>query len=251
MSLENRLALVTGGSRGIGRGIALALAAEGADIAINYVRDENAAAETADEIRKMGRRANVYQAAVQNYDEDREMVERITSEMGQIGILVNNAGIASKGRTVVDTDPGEVGKLIGIHALSAHYLSALCLPGMRTQKRGDIVMISSVATKYLSANGAPYNMAKAALEALAATLYKEEVGYNIRVNVVAPGLVETEMGKRLARATQGVEDIRILDTNMPFGRVCQPEDIANVVTFLVSDRNSYITGEKLYVNGGA
>jgi NAD(P)-dependent dehydrogenase (short-subunit alcohol dehydrogenase family) len=111
-------------------------------------------------------------------------------------------------------------------------------------------MISSAATKGLSANGAPYNMGKAALEALAATLYKEEVKSSIRVNVVAPGLVETEMGRRLVRATQGVEDLRQLDAHMPFGRVCQPDDIANVVRYLVSDANSYVTGERLYVNGG-
>ena len=94
-------------------------------------------------------------------------------------------------------------------------------------------------------------MAKAAQEALAQTLYKEERSNNIRVNVVAPGLVDTEMGRRLVRATQGVEDLRTLDASMPFGRVCQPEDIANVVRFLVSPQNSYVTGERLYVNGGA
>lgn len=250
MNLENRLALVTGGGRGIGKGIALALAEDGADIAVNYVRDENAAAETVEEIRKMGRQANAYQAAVQNYEEDSEMVARINSEMGPIGILINNAGIASKGKSVADTDPAEIARVVAVHAFSAHYLSALCLPSMRTQQRGDIVMISSVATKFLSAFGAPYNMGKAALEALAATLYKEEVGQGIHVNVVAPGLVETEMGKRLAKATQGVEDMRSLDSNMPFGRVCQPEDIANVVRFLVSDHAGYVTGETLYVNGG-
>ena len=111
-------------------------------------------------------------------------------------------------------------------------------------------MISSAATKGLGANGAPYNMAKAAQEALAQTLFKEERANNIRVNIVAPGLVETEMGKRLVKATQGVEDLRQLDASMPFGRVCQPDDIANVVCFLVSPRNSYVTGERLYVNGG-
>ena len=112
-------------------------------------------------------------------------------------------------------------------------------------------MISSSATKGLAGNGGPYNMGKAALEALAATLYKEERANNIRVNTVAPGLVETEMGKRLVRATQGVEDLRQLDASMPFGRVCQPEDVANVVRFLVSDSNFYVTGERLYVNGGS
>lgn len=251
MNLANRVALVTGSSRGVGRAIALALAEDGADIAINFARDENAAAETVEEIRKMGRKANAYQAAVQNYNEDSDMVEKIVSEMGPVGILINNAGIASRGRSVADTDPEELRHVVGVHAFGAHYLSALCLPSMRTCERGDIVMISSVATKGLSANGAPYNMGKAALEALASTLYKEEVKNNIRVNVVAPGLVETEMGRRLAKATQDVEDMRDLDAHMPFGRVCQPEDVANVVRFLVSNKNSYVTGERLYVSGGA
>ena len=93
-------------------------------------------------------------------------------------------------------------------------------------------------------------MGKNAMEALAFTLAKEERPHGVRVNIVAPGLVETEMGKRLVRATQGVEDIRNLDASMPFGRVCQPQDVANVVHFLVSDANSYLTGERIYCDGG-
>ncbi|MDP6186180.1 MAG: SDR family oxidoreductase, partial [Pseudomonadales bacterium] len=121
---------------------------------------------------------------------------------------------------------------------------------MRTLDRGDIIMISSVATRSLSGFGAPYNMGKTAMEALAYTLAKEERPYGIRVNIVAPGLVDTDMGQRLMNALQGVEDIRTLDDSMPWGRVCQPEDVANVVTFLVSDANSYLTGERLYCDGG-
>ena len=93
-------------------------------------------------------------------------------------------------------------------------------------------------------------MGKTAMEALAYTLAKEERRYGIRVNIVAPGLVETDMGKRLIKATQGVQDIRTLDDSMPFGRVCQPQDVANVVDFLVSPQNSYLTGERLYCDGG-
>jgi NAD(P)-dependent dehydrogenase (short-subunit alcohol dehydrogenase family) len=121
---------------------------------------------------------------------------------------------------------------------------------MRTLGRGDIVMISSIATRTHGAFGAPYNMGKCAMEALAFTLAKEERPYGIRVNVVAPGLVETEMGRRLMRATAGVKDLRELDRVMPFGRVCQPDDVANVVRFLVSGRNSYLTGERIYCDGG-
>lgn len=111
-------------------------------------------------------------------------------------------------------------------------------------------MISSVATLHHQGYGAPYNMGKAAMESLAMTLAKEERANGIHVNVVAPGLVETEMGRRLMKATAGVDDLRSLDASMPFGRVCQPEDIANAVRFLVSERASYITGEKLNVYGG-
>ena len=121
---------------------------------------------------------------------------------------------------------------------------------MRGRGRADVATISSTATLTMEGNGAPYNMAKAALEALALTLAKEERRHGIRVNIVAPGLVETEMGTRLAKAVAGVKDIRELDASMPFGRVCQPEDVANVVRFLVSAQNSYVTGEKINVHGG-
>jgi NAD(P)-dependent dehydrogenase (short-subunit alcohol dehydrogenase family) len=164
---------------------------------------------------------------------------------------VNNAGIASRGNSVEKTDPAELERVIRTHALGAHHLCQLVLPSMKQRPRGDIVMISSVATLHLAAGGAPYNMAKAALEALAFTLAKEVKKHGIRVNVVAPGLVETDMGRRLMKATANVHDLRTLDASMPFGRVCQPEDVANTVRWLVSERASYITGEKINVYGGA
>lgn len=138
-----------------------------------------------------------------------------------------------------------------IHALGPHHLCQAVLPGMRERERGDIVMISSVASRSLAANGGPYNMAKAAMEALAGTLAKEEARNRIHVNVVAPGLVETEMGRRLMKAVAGIEDIRALDRVMPFGRVCRPEDVAEVVRFLVLERAGYVTGQTVFVDGGA
>ena len=167
------------------------------------------------------------------------MVDAVLDDFGFVDLLVANAGIASRGNTVADTDPGEVERLLATHAVSAHHLARLVLPSMRQRTRGDIVMISSVATSHMAANGAPYNMAKAALEALAFTLAKEERAHGIHVNVVAPGLVETDMGVRLARAVTGdrsLEDLRSLDAGSPFGRVCQPADIAEVVLWLCSER---------------
>ncbi len=250
MSLEGRVALVTGGGRGIGRGISLALAEDGATVAVNYRRDEEAARETVAAIEQMGGKAKMYHASVDNWDEDKAMVEQIIADFGHIDILINNAGIASRGLSVYDTDPAEMERVVRTHAFGPFYLSKLVLPSMREQPRGDIIMISSVATDAMAANGSPYNMGKAAMEALALTLYKEERQHNIHVNIVAPGLVESEMGRRLARATMGAQDMRELDATSPFGRVCQPEDVANVVRFLVSDLAGYVTGERIRVHGG-
>ena len=250
MSIKDRVALVTGGGRGVGKGISLSLAAAGASVAVNYRRDEESAAETVREIEALGGKAIAFSASVDDYEQNAQMVVDIERDLGPVSILVNNAGIASRGRSVVDTDPEEMRRVVATHAFGPHYLAALTLPKMRTLGRGDIVMISSVATRSLGPNGAPYNMGKTAMEALAYTLAKEEREHGIRVNIVAPGLVDTDMGQRLIKAVQGVEDIRSLDQSMPFGRVCQPEDVANVVRFLVSDENSYLTGERLYCDGG-
>ncbi len=250
MSLQGRIALVTGGGRGIGRAIALALAEDGADVAVNYRRDEAAAKETVAAIEALGRRAGAYRASIESLEEDTAMVDAIAAELGALDILINNAGIASRGHTVEKTDPAEMERVVRVHAFGPHYLSKLVIPAMKQKERGDIIMISSAATLHHEAGGAPYNMGKAAMESLAMTLFKEVRKRGIRVNVVAPGLVETEMGRRLMKAATGVDDLRQLDATMPFGRVCQPEDVANVVRFLVSERASYLTGEKIYVHGG-
>lgn len=250
MSLAGRVALISGGGRGIGRAISMTLAADGAAIAVNYRKDADAANETVAAIESAGGRAKAYQASVDSFEQDEAMIAAIVGDFGHIDILVNNAGLASRGNSVADTDPAELERVLRTHAFGAHYLSKLVLPSMRAQARGDIIMISSVAARMLAGNGGPYNMAKAACEALAMTLYKEERRNNIHVNIVAPGLVETEMGVRLARATRGISDIRELDAVSPFGRVCQPQDVANAVHFLVSEQASYLTGQKIEVDGG-
>jgi NAD(P)-dependent dehydrogenase (short-subunit alcohol dehydrogenase family) len=250
ISLTGRVALVTGASRGIGRAIAIALAEAGADIAVNYRRDTEAANETLAAIHALGRKAIAYSASVEKWDEDVAMVDKVVADFGAIDILVNNAGIASRGHSVADTDPLEMERVVRVHAFGPHYLSKLVLPHMRGRGRGDIIMISSVATLFHSANGGPYNMGKAAMEALALTLAKEERVNGIRTNIVAPSLTVTEMGQRLSRATSGVADIHELDARSPFGRVSTPEDVAAVVTFLVSSANPYVNGQKVNVNGG-
>jgi len=250
MDLEGRVALVTGAGRGVGRAIALALAEAGADVAVNYRRDAESAQEVVGLIQALGRRAVAYQASVDDFEQDAVMVAAVEADLGGVGILINNAGIASRGQAVVDTEIAEMHRVVATHAFGPHYLAKLVLPKMRELPRGDIIMISSVATRSLSGYGAPYNMGKCAMEALAYTLAKEERQYGIRVNIVAPGLVETEMGRRLMQATAGVQDLRELDKVMPFGKVCQPEDVANVVRYFVSPQNTYLTGERVYCDGG-
>src|SRR2546421_1951940 len=250
MAIAGRVALVTGGSRGIGRAIALALAADGADVAVNYHRDEGAAAEVVAAVEALGRRSRAYRASVGVLEEARSMVNQAVSDFGFVDILVNNAGQASRGLSVLDTDPAELERVVRTHAFGPHHLCQAVLPSMRSRPRGDIVMISSAVTVYMMPNGAPYNMGKAAMEALAFTLAKEERDSGIRVNVVAPGAVDTDMGRRLVRAVAGVDDIHDLDPLAPFGRVCDPEDVAGVVRFLVSEGASYLTGQKIVVDGG-
>jgi 3-oxoacyl-[acyl-carrier protein] reductase len=249
LSLAGRTALVTGASRGIGRGIALALAEAGADIAVNYTRDADAAAETVAAVRAGGRRAEAYQASVTDEAACEAMVDAVARDFGGLSILINNAGIASRGRAVIDTDAGELERVMAVHAIGPHRLSRLCLPLLRAHARSDIIVISSVATLQHAANGAPYNMGKAAGAALALTLAKEEMPNGVRVNIVAPALTVSDMGERLARAITGQEDIHHLDAHFPFGRVPLPSDVAAAVVWLVSDANPYCSGQKLNIDG--
>lgn len=255
--LDGRIALVTGGGRGIGRGISELLAAEGAVVAVNYRKDQEAAADTVRAIEEVGGAARAFQADVDDADACARLVDEVVAELGGLDTLVCNAGIASRGRSVAETDPAEMIRVVTTHAFGPHHLSRCAIPHLRARAaehgRGDIVMISSVATSHMAANGAPYNMGKAAMEALARGLAKEERPYGIHVNIVAPGLVETDMGVRLARAMTGrreMDDLRSLDAGSPFGRVCRPLDVANVVLWLCSPGSGYVTGQRIECNGG-
>jgi len=246
--LKGRVALVTGGGRGIGRAIALALAEAGADVAVNYRRDEAAAAETVDDLTKLGAKARAYHASVDSVEDCRALVSSIAADLGGLSILVNCAGIASRGNSVADTDPAELERVLRVHALGPHHVTQAALPYLREAGRSDVVFISSVAAHTYGANGAPYTMGKAAMEALSHTLAKEERRNGVHVNIVAPGLVDTEMGRRLIRATAGVENIRDHDPNSPFGHVCTPEEVAEAVRFVVTA--GYVNDQRIVVDGG-
>src|ERR1700730_3798653 len=249
MGLEGRVALVTGGSRGIGRAIAVALAEDGAAVAVNYRKDGDAANEVVAQIEGKGGRARAYQASVASLDEVQAMVERIIADFGHVDILVNNAGISNRGGLVATTTLDDLERVIDTIALGSHHASQAVLPSMRERPRGDIIMISSQSALSTDPHTGPYKMAKAGQEAVALTLAKEEAANGIRANIVVPGLTNTDLGRRIAKG-MGLADIHELNPRFPLGRVVEPEDVAATVRFLVSDAGELITGQRIVVDGG-
>lgn len=248
--LTGRVALITGGSRGVGRAIAVRLAADGAAVAVNYRRERDAADEVVKEIAAAGGVAVAYRASIDDRAAIAAMVDAVRRDLGPLGILVSNAGSASRGTDVATTPHGEFEALMRVHALGPIALIQAALPDLRAAERGDIVMISSSTVDSAPARAAPYTMAKAAMEVCVRTLAREERRHGIHANIVAPGLVATEMGRRLVRAATAGGSIDDLDATSPFGRVCRPEDVAGAVAFLVSGDAGYVTGQKMLVDGG-
>jgi NAD(P)-dependent dehydrogenase (short-subunit alcohol dehydrogenase family) len=249
--LAGRVALVTGGGRGIGAGITAGLARAGAAVAFTYRRDRASADELAGRLTDEGAAVLAVEASVDDPAASARAVDAVVGEYGGLDTVVSNAGVASRGLPVAETTAEEVSWLLAVHAVGPHQLIRAALPHLRAHERSDVVVISSIAVgDSWHANGAPYAMAKAAAEAMAHVLAREERANGVRVNIVAPGLVDTEMGRRLVRATQDVTDIRTLDAASPFGRVCTPEDVAAVVRSLVDPACAYVTDQRVVVDGG-
>ena len=252
-SLSGRNALVTGASRGIGRAIALKLATEGANIIVNYANSASAAEDVVAEIRELGVHAEAIQADVSDRSACEAMVDSAIKVFGQIDMLVNNAGIGSSGidrPTITEATYDQYELLLGANLWGPIYMSKALVPHMRSAERSDIVMISSVAPDTYSERMGLYSIGKAGMEALAYTLAKEERSHGMRVNVVAPGLVDTDMGRKLITLLPGSDDMRERDVSAPLGYVCTPEDIASAVYFLVSENGRYLTNQRIAVNGG-
>ena len=248
MKLKGRAAIITGGGRGIGRAIALAFAREGADVAINYRRDKDAAQATAAEIAAMGRKALAVQCDVTDYDGAVKMAAQAAEAFGKLDILINNAGIVSRGNTLADTPVEEMRQVVDTHLFGGFYFSKACIPYIRKNPRGDIHFLSSASPHMAPPKHGPYAAAKIAMEKMAEVMAKEEREHNIRVSSIACGVVATEMGKRLVRHTLG-GDLSALGSKFPFGRVCQPEDVANLCLFLCSEQGSYISGHTIFLDG--
>lgn len=252
MSTANngRVALVTGGGRGIGSGITRCLARDGFDLAIVYRRDGDSAEKIAAEARARGRRALPIQADLRDEQSCESAARQALEHFGHIDVLVHNAGTSTKGFSAVATSSAEYDDAMRIHCMGAVWLARVLVPPMRARGRGDVVIVTSSISHGGSPGIAPYAVAKAAAEAFAHTLAHEERGHGIRVNVIRPGFTETEMGRRLSKGVSGDADMRKWDEYAPFGRVEQPEDIGNAVAFLVSERAFYITNQVICVDGG-
>jgi NAD(P)-dependent dehydrogenase (short-subunit alcohol dehydrogenase family) len=247
--LSGRTALVSGGSRGIGRAICLALADSGANVAVNYRQDESAARETVAAAVASGAEAEPYQASVDSDAEVASLVERVVDRFGGLDLLVNNAGRSSRPGMVADTEPADLERTIATMAFGSHYLCRRALPSLRDHG-GDIVFISSQSAVQHNPYGAPYNMAKAAVESLAYTLAQEEGKNGIRVNIVAAGLVDTDLGRKVARAATGIDNFDKLADRYALGRAVRAADVAAAVRFLVSQDAATVTGQRVAVDAG-
>jgi len=244
MKLEGKTAIVTGGSRGIGRGIVLAFAREGADVAINYRRDEPAARETAEQVRGLGRRAEMYQADVADWPAVERMFASAGKDFDGFDVVVANSGVASRTASVADTDPDYWNRVIGVDLNGVFHTCKAGVPLLR--EAGNVIVVSSIGADLCAPYGAPYYVAKAGANALVKVLAKELAPERKRVNCIAPGMIATDMGNRLVSALgEGVVG------TIPLGRIGQPEDIGAAAVYLASDDASFVTGKILRVDGGA
>ncbi len=249
--LTGRTALITGASRGIGRAIAQRFAAEGADVAINYTSNEDAANEIRTIVEGHGQKAKIYRANVGDQASTVAMCEAAIADFGQIDLLVNNAGLGSAAinrPAISDATDEQWNTLLDVNLWGPIYLCRTLVPHMRAAERSDVIMISSIAAQSLNPGFGVYSVSKAALEAMAHTLAREEKPHGMRVNIIAPGLVDTDMGRRIVAATGGA-DIDAVAGRSPFGFVCTPDDIAASVTHLCSDDGRYITNQRLTITG--
>jgi 3-oxoacyl-[acyl-carrier protein] reductase len=243
--LDGKAALVTGGGRGIGRGIVLELAREGADVAINYRRDREAAEATAREVEALGRRAVVLQADVSDCAAVETMVARAVEVLGGLDIAVANSGVASRFAPVGQLDPAEWRRVMATDLDGAFHTARAVVPHV-IARRGTVLFISSIGADMAGAGGAAYHAAKAGVNTLMKVLARELAGAGVRVNCIAPGVVRSEMGERLLR----FHGEAVLQS-IPLGRAGEPAEVGRAAVFLVSDDAAWITGKVLRLDGGA
>lgn len=244
MSLQGRVALVTGASRGIGRAIAISLAEAGADVAVNYAGNVQAAEETAEAVRALGRQALLIKADVGDMEQAESMVKQVLEHFGKLDILVNNAGI-TRDNLLMRMKEEEFDQVINTNLKGVfNCMKAVTRPMMK-QRFGRIINISSVVGAAGNAGQVNYAAAKAGVIGMTKSAAKELASRGITVNCVAPGFIATEMTDQLS------EEMREqLLKSIPLGRLGQPEDVARIVRVLASEDADYMTGQTIHVDGG-
>lgn len=244
MTLEGKTALVTGASRGIGRAVAVALAAAGARVAVNYAGNDAAAEETKAAIEAAGGTAILVKADIASSEEVEEMVKRTVEAFGQIDILVNNAGITRDGLLMRMKDE-DFDAVINTNLKGVYYTTKAVMKLMMKKRYGRIINMASVVGLTGNAGQANYAAAKAGVIGFSKTVARELAPRGITCNMVAPGLIATDMTKDLPEKAK-----EAMLASIPLGRAGQPEDVAQAVLFLASDNASYITGQVIKVDGG-
>ena len=246
----DRVAMITGASRGIGRGIALCLAEEGADVMVNYRTHSDEAEEVAETIRQMGRKAAVWQADMGNREEVAGLVQATAKEFGRVDVAVANAA-SSQRQLVVDADWEGVQRTADVTQFGVFHTCQMAAQQMVKQEingrtRGKIVIISSIHAELAIPSSAAYNMAKAAINHLGRTMAAELARQHVNVNVINPGWINTPGERKYASE----EDLEAGGKRIPWGRMGLPEDIGKAAAYLASDDADYVTGSVLRVDGG-
>ena len=242
--LENKVALVTGAGRGIGRAIAIALAKEGAEVVVNYNGSEERAKEVKQTIEENGGKASIYKCNVSDFEACEAMIKDIVKEHGRLDILVNNAGITKDG-LIMKMKEEDFDSVLNVNLKGTFNTIRHSARQMLRQKSGKIINISSVSGILGNAGQANYAASKAGVIGLTKTMARELGSRGITVNAIAPGFVDTEMKGVLSEEIRENACRQII-----LGRFGKPEDIANVAVFLASDKADYITGQVISVDGG-
>lgn len=244
MNLKGKVAIVTGASRGIGRSIAIELAKAGANVVINFNNNESSAKETLEDVKALGGYGIIVKGDMSNYKDAKGLVLKSISSFGKVDILVNNAGVSHVG-LFMDMNENEIDALIDVNLKGYINTAHAIVPYFVNQKSGSIINISSVWGEEGASCEAIYSATKGAIDAFTKALAKELGPSNIRVNGVAPGIINTEMNKWISDIEKDA-----IKEEIPLSRVGEAGEVGNLVTFLCSDCSSYITGQIIKVDGG-